>query len=92
MFGIQNKGITIFYLSNAATFMDLMKPPVALSVGSSQCTFNFVLNDCRLPLFLQAISNKGQNVFSGRQLACSVLHTCYLHMSDFLKALLLRVM
>ena len=92
MFGIQNKGITIFYLSNAATFMDLMKPPVALSVGSSQCTLNFVLNDCRLPLFLQAISNKGQNVFSGRHLACSVLHTCYLHMSDFLKALLLRVM
>ena len=76
MFGIQNKGITIFYLSNAATFMDLMKPPGALSVDSSQCTLNYVFDDCILPLFLQAITNKGQNVFSGRDLACSVLHTC----------------
>ena len=76
MFGIQNKGITIFHLSNAATFMDLMKPPGALSVDSSQCMLNYVFDDCRLPLFLQAITNKGQNVFSGRHLACSVLHTC----------------
>ena len=40
--GIQGKGITIFHLSNAATFMDLMKPPGALSVGSSQSMLNYI--------------------------------------------------